>query len=421
MKGFDTVLKSLAKKGAFHIFGANLVNKSLLFFTSIIVIRILSKNDYGAWAYANNILNLFMLFKSLGTPSGVLQFSSSAENDAERRLYFKQGYLLGFFFNIIVSIALLLFSHMGNLPVAGSIEILKYLWLIPLMLGIFHTIISYKRALLKNRYFSMVNVSHTALHLLFVALMGLFFGIKGIIAGKYIALLLILAFMFFTTREDMPGIKEIKGILKSIEKKFVKYCVTASMTNSLSSALYLLDTFILGLVLKDSIVVASYKVSSSIPFALNVIPASAIMFFYPYFAKLSNNIEKAKKYFYKVQLGLLAINLVITILLFSAAPLVITLLYGNGYSDSILAFRILIVGYFFAGTFRIPAGNFIASQFHVRFNLLVTIFSGVLNILLDLLLISKYGKLGAAIATASIFLVTSVISNVYILFMKQRK
>jgi len=74
-----------------------------------------------------------------------------------------------------------------------------------------------------------------------------------------------------------------------------------------------------------------------------------------------------------------------------------------------------------AGSFRIPAGNVIASVRKVKINLYNSILSGVLNILLDIVLIYKFGSIGAAIATTSIFIISSIISNVYlfIYFKKQ--
>ena len=76
-------LKFLLKNGFFHIFSSNVVNKILQFGISIVIVRIISKELFGAWSYANNILSFFLLVNGLGVSSGLLQFSSAARDKKE--------------------------------------------------------------------------------------------------------------------------------------------------------------------------------------------------------------------------------------------------------------------------------------------------------------------------------------------------
>ena len=72
------------------------------------------------------------------------------------------------------------------------------------------------------------------------------------------------------------------------------------------------------------------------------------------------------------------------------------------------------MGYFIAGTFRIPFGNMLAAMGKLKCNFYTTLFGGILNIVLDILLIKKYGSIGAAIATISIFIFSSILGGYFI-------
>ncbi|HPJ70697.1 MAG TPA: oligosaccharide flippase family protein [Candidatus Mcinerneyibacteriales bacterium] len=409
----------MVNKGFLHLLSANILNKVLLFLTTIIVVRLLSKEVYGTWAYANNILNFFMLFNGLGAVQGVLQFGSAAQG-LKREEALHKGLALGIVSNLALSLTILLSTFLFSLPVKGSTDILRALAFIPLLTGLFQILLIYKRVLLLNRSYSFFAVLQTGLHLILMAVLGYWGGLTGIIAGKYLALAVALGALGFSLRMSLPGVRAWRGFVRQIDRAFFKFCVTVSLTNSASSALYLVDTLLIGIILKDSVEIASYRVSSSIPFALNVISATVIMFAYPYFVRMAGDLKKAKRYFFKLQGGIALFQFFLTGALFLFAPIIVRFIYGGEYNDSVEAFRVLLLGYFFVSAVRIPGGNFIASQLHVRFNLILTGISGVGNILLDIFLIGRYGRLGAAMATSTVFILSSLAIMVYITVMKPK-
>lgn len=74
----------------------------------------------------------------------------------------------------------------------------------------------------------------------------------------------------------------------------------------------------------------------------------------------------------------------------------------------------LSIGYFIAGTFRIPFGNLLAAMGKIKCNFYTTLFSGILNIILDMILIKRYGSIGAATATISIFIFSSILGGYFL-------
>jgi O-antigen/teichoic acid export membrane protein len=404
----------LVRNGFFHIFSANVINKIIQFGISVIIVRVITKEAFGMWSYANNILSFFLLVEGLGVVPGLLQFASSSKTEEEKLSYLKYALLVGILFNLGLAIAILLFTTFFQLPVRGSTEILRYLFLIPLVNVFFNILQIFLRSDLRNKQFSLVTVINTLTFFFGVLIGGYLFEIVGIVWGRYLSYIISSFIALWFVKDYYRTFVNVKIPNKEQRQDFLKFSIVSMLTNSISQMLYLLDTFIIGIIIQSGTVVASYKTATLIPFALNFIPSSVMTFAYPYFAKHKDDKNLVKNYFLKLQKYLLLLNLVISILLIVFAPFVIRLIFGAEYLDSVLPFRILSFGYLIAGTFRIPAGNIIASLKKVKVNFYNSIISGGANIVLDIILIKNYGSVGAAVATVAVFVISSFVSNIYL-------
>ena len=89
--------------------------------------------------------------------------------------------------------------------------------------------------------------------------------------------------------------------------------------------------------------------------------------------------------------------------------------------DCLTCFRILSIGYFFSGTFRVISGNLLVTQRKLKFNLFVNIICGIINIIGDLILIPKLYSIGAAITTFVVILISGLISTIYYLYLIRKE
>ncbi|MEG1641031.1 MAG: polysaccharide biosynthesis C-terminal domain-containing protein, partial [Ruthenibacterium sp.] len=174
--------------------------------------------------------------------------------------------------------------------------------------------------------------------------------------------------------------------------------------------------FIIGLIAADGLSVASYKVATTIPNALAFIPSALITYVYPYFAEHREDKRWCMEKYKIILIAMGLFNLVVSIGLFVTAPWIIKLFFGANYMDAIASFRILSVSYFFSGTFRVISGNLLVTQRKLGFNLFVAIFSGIVNIVGDYILVLHYGSEGAAVATLIVVLLTSLLSTGYLFY-----
>lgn len=415
-------IRWMIDKGAVHILGTNVANKVLSFFTNILIVRFLTKTEYGVFGYANNIISFFLLASGLGMTSGVLQYGSEKRPEEEKRLFFKYGMNFGLVINVVLAVMILLYVKCIPIAIDGTELYIALMCFIPVVDYIFNYFCTILRCRKENKKYARILNTNTFFYFIFSCLGAFLFGIAGVIIGRYIAYTIsIIQGIIFCEYKEIIQCATNK-LTRNQRKEIIKYSIICCMSNALSQILYLLDVYLIGVYIKDSQAVASYKAATLVPSALTFIPSGIITFIYPYFAE--NNLdykwlkEKMKMLFKVLEI----VNLAISIILIAFAPLIIHILWGAEYMDSLAAFRILSFNYFISGTFRIPAGNILAMLKNVKVNLVVSVFAGTANIFLDIFLIKRLGAEGAAIATVLVVFISVAISMPALLYkMKQLK
>lgn len=415
---FKLLLKQETNKlfstGFFHIFGSDVINKILGFASGIILIRILSKSDYGIYAYANNIYSFFLLVSGFGMASSVLQMGSETADEKIRNAVFSYGCRVGTFFNICLGIVILLVSIFIKLPIKGSNTLLALMFLLPLMDLLPGLQFTYLRTELRNKEYSSVNVISTASKLFFACLLSLLLRAQGLILGYYLADLLLIILLIQKYKVRLPINKpDSLGINK---REMLRIGGISTLNNGLSQAMYLMGIFVLGIIIPDKIVIASYKIATIIPTALNFIPASVITYVYPYFARNRFNKKWLLKNYRSIVLSFGIANVLVALLLIIFAPYVIRIVFGAQYLDAVMPFRILCFSYTIAGTFRIISGNLLVTQRKLKANLYLAVLSSVMNTVMSVIMIKAWGSDGAAIATLLTVVITSIISTSYLIY-----
>jgi len=192
------------------------------------------------------------------------------------------------------------------------------------------------------------------------------------------------------------------------------------LNTGLAQLLYLLSVFFVGLIIPDDSVVASYKVATTLPQALNFIPLAFITYAYPYFARNRNNPSWIRRRYKQSLMWMGLFGLIIALAGIVAAPVIIRLLFGAQYMDSVLPFRILMLSFALGSTFRVLSGNILVTQRELKFNLIISVVSGVLSIVLNMVFIGLWHSTGAAIAQLIVVIVTGLCSTIYMFHILKR-
>ena len=399
--------------GFFHVFGSTTIIKIIAFVSSWIIVRIISKQEYGIYTYAYNIYSFIFLFNGLGLCSSALQICSENCSDENRYSVYKFATNWGLLINVLLAIIIIAISLLIELPIQGSNQLLLLMSFIPLVSIIPEMQSCYLRFRRLNKQYSYNNIASSFIILLFSVVLSLLFSTKGLVLSNYVSQIVIIGISYLIFKAP---VKVGRVLLTKSEKKSVFSIALISMLNNgLSRLMYLLDVFIIGILISDSSIIASYKVATNIPTALQFIPSALIIYLYPYFAKHKGEGEWLRSKYIQMIIPFGIFNIIISLILLLFAKPIIILFFGHQYIESIYPFQILCVGYFFSATFRSIAGNLLVTQRKLTFNLLISLFSGIFNIVLNLILIKEFGTSGAAYATLITCFVSGIISTTYLL------
>lgn len=406
--------KALFETGFFHIFGSSVINKIIAFLSSVVLVRILSKTEYGVFTYAWNIYCIIMLFNAMGMESGVLQLSSEHSGDQEyANRVSNYGTKFGLKIDLILCFVILLIGLFAPLKIEAGRRLLCSLCLLPLFQFLFNMTSVYLRSQKRNREYARLQVVNTALIFLVSASCAFVFREIGMVIGHYVSYLS--AYLIGLFAFHIHLIKRDRVTLGTETKPILKIAFISMLNNGLSQLMYLLDVFVLGIVDPQETILASYKVATMIPTALTFIPQAMVTYIYPYFAEHKNDQRWCINHYKQVLLGLGCTNLIISTGLYIFAPFIVRVFFGVQYVDAVPVFRILVINYFFSGTFRTISGNLLVTQRKLKFNLLVAIISSSVNIVADYFFIQWWGSIGAAYATLLVVLVSSILSTSYLL------
>ena len=187
--------------------------------------------------------------------------------------------------------------------------------------------------------------------------------------------------------------------------------------------LYALTLFILSLNYKIDILfmekmtnpkeLGLYTISVSLSELIWQIPTALGMVIFSKSAtthKESDSVQRTIKLLRIVSLP----SLLISLILWIASPFLVPLLYGEIYSDSVSMIRFLLPGILAMVIFKVLNAD-LAGRGYVLFSLKSYFISLLINIILNIILIPKYGGNGAAIASSVSYTIGScIICKAYI-------
>ncbi len=392
-----------------------MIVKIIGFLSSIVLVRLVSKADYGTFSYAWNIYSIAMLLSGFGALYALLQLGCENADDEEARLkIYQYAWNRGIIANALIGIAIVGIGLLYPFDMKGVGPMLCMMGFLPLVQYGNEYQTMYLRTERKNREYSRLNILNVGLVFVFAVIGALFVGIGGFVISRYIAYLLL---VLFGIRFWKLPIHFRRATLTRKERRDFGHISNVSMVNAgISQLLHLGSVFVLGIMVPDETVIASYKVATTIPTAMGFIPAAIVTYVFPYFAARRENGRWCLKYYGLLTAAAAVFNFVLSLGMIVFAEPVVRLMYGAEYLDSVLPFRILMVSYFFSGTFRTIAGNLLVSQRKLGFNTMVAVVSGIVTIIADVFFILRWQSAGAALATLLVVLLTSVLNTGYLLY-----
>ena len=407
------------KGGILSVFTANVVNKIIGFLSTMVVTRVLTTTDYGIWGYTLNIYSYLGLISGLGLMSGSGQFGTEHKGEGRAYSYFRYCISRGVVINTGIVIISSIILCVITLPINEAKQfILLYMpnLLLDYIFAITQGILRSKNRIKEYARLTNINSFFTAVGICG----GVFWGITGLIIGKYIASLVAIAYAGMKLKDTAVSIKRAEKLSKSERKALWHYSIIIGSCAAMNVLVYQLDITLIAAMIRSATDVAVYKVGTLIPNALYFIPVSIVTAILPTIIYHKDNMAWIRSNLKKIYIYLTLFNTFLTAILFISAPLVIRFFSGEKYLVAVPVFRVLILGYFFSGTFRSLSVNLLSSFRRIRYSFLISITSCITDIVFNYFLILKYQMIGAAYATLLVDIITAVMSLTYTIYLLKK-
>jgi len=410
-----TNFHKLKETGFFSIFISSILSKILVFIGGVVLIRVLSKTDYGIYAYVLNCISMLCLLNDFGVSSAAFQYlTENFDNEKKQGAILKYSLFVGIYASIVGSILILLSPIYYPFMIDKAKSLTQILCILPFLTLINGLIPVILRAKLDNKNYGKLQILSTFFSYLTLIPLSLAFGVFGAIISQYFYNIIILIVGLVLILKYLKKYTYKENLKKSEKKEFVKFSLATQINNTIGGALIIIDTFIIGLLIANPIDIASYKVASIIPHALSFLPTCVVIYTLPYFIKNNQNIAWMKKNFNRLIKYGLMIYAIICLGLIVFSKLTFSILYGNKYNEAIPIFIVLIIGFFFSATFKIPCSNIVYSMKKVRVNIIINVISIIINFISNIIFLRLFGVIGVAITTTLINIISSIIYVIYI-------
>lgn len=372
-----------------HVFLSFLIAKICGFFSSVVIIRLLSETDYGVLSVVMAVFAIFLPFSGLGSNQVLLRYGSIADGDDKKKL---SSYLFfkGFFYEILLILIFLGFSFLYGEKYENVYVIFLFFGIRLLGFYLSNHIQTYYRITGKNSVFARVNNVINIGGFVILVVFTYFWKFYGYLFAIAIIPYLSLFWLrkeIFSTKNSPPENK----------KELWRFGIFTATTSVISETLFALDIILLGFFLNEN-AVANYKVAILLP---SNIPFLAISFMQSDYPLLSKNYKNRSflttyiKNYYKIFIPICGFVL---IFFYFSKEFLITLFFGANYAENGNLMMVLVIGFTFGMLSRNLFGNLLPAVGKIEINTWVSVISLLLLSVFSYFLVNYLGVLGMGIS-----------------------
>ncbi len=416
-----TKIEKLKKTGFFSIFIATVFSKVITLLGGIILVRILSKSDYGIYSYVHNCYSMLFLLNDFGIATAALQYlTENFSNQEKQRAILRYSIISCLVASIVTALLILLSPYFYPYTITEAKQLTPMLFLLPTITSISGLLSVVLRANFENKKYSRLQIFTTAITYIILIAFSVIWGLNGAIFSQYIYSLIILGYSIFLTYQYLHKLRDklkVEQKIRKEEKKgFLKYAIASQLNNTVGGLMHIVDTFLIGYLIAQPEVIATYNVGSKIPHALTFLTTCITIYITPHFIKHNKDFKWLKKNFKTLmKYSLLGFGIICIGLIIFAKP-IFAILFGSQYYDAIPVYVILVIGLFFTSALKGPCANILSALRKIKINIVTNTCCVVVNFISNIFFIQLLGVLGAAITTTATNIIVSI---VYVIYLKR--
>jgi O-antigen/teichoic acid export membrane protein len=418
LKGLFHFISSFLERSGNYILISALTSRVFSFFASWIALQLIPNKELGAVIYAFQIISFIIPIAGVGLNQGLLRYGSQLKLTKEKNKLFIYTLKYGFLASILSIISLITASFYINFEVE---KVRFYIVLLASAISfhfIFELIKIQFRICKKNKMYSYIEITYNFILIFLVFILSYFYKEFGYAISLIITPLI--TSLVFVKKLNLKLNEKIN--LAIINFKFWKYGFFASLSNVTTQLLFAIDILLIGSILKNLELVTAYKYISLVPFSLMFLSQVVITTDFVNFTEkiaIKQYIKQYIKNYLKLFtfIGSCCLGLVYIFKHY------ILLFFDKDYLQFESTLLILTFGVTGILTLRGIFGNLLSSIGKASINFFITCIALIINIIINNILIPKYGILGAAITSALLMWFTglaSMIAFFYYYYSKNR-
>ena len=405
LEKIKTSVAKLYREGALHITVGTFLTKFVAFFGSIVVVRILSKKEYGVVRYIENIYSYALLAAALGLSFAILRYVVLGKSIEEKRSLFDYIIKNSIIRNILIVIIVTVGSFLVVYPKKFADA---RLWVPVLMLLLpFQDMVSDVqftfRSFFKNRIYAWYAFAVSVALIVGRVVGAKLGGVGGVVISRVVVNAafaiggFIVAYrMFFKGVKSQPLGKELK-------KEINVYSFQYMITNGLWALIMLNDTYMIGKMTGDPLMLADYGVAYVLPGNISILATAIGVFVAPYFTRNEKDSGWVRSNYKKVvAVSILVVGAICAVFALFARPL-ISVMYGKEYLNTVGVMQVLLIAAFINSGIRYTTANLLAAMGQIKYNLIVSGVGIVIQVILDYILIPKMGCMGVAVSNCIVY------------------
>lgn len=404
-------IEELFRGGFFHILIGNTLTKMLTFLSSIVIVRLVSKESYAYLTYSDNLYLYVIAVSGLGMSSGILKYCGPQYKEEKDKAFLNYALSRGFLIELILSLAIVGYVWIADIPFPESKGLVSVMVLYPAMNYMVTTFQSYMRARLDNRMFAKIalveSASVLAASVIFVTMLGIY----GMAYSRYIAMgaCCIIGARFAV--KQLGACRAYK--LERKEKRdFLSLSLSFMLASLFSMLMPINETFLINNLIGDEIVSANYKVAMLIPSQTMFVSNSIAVYYFAILNRISDKRMLWKK-IKKIELLSISIIGFITLCGIFIFPFILKYIYGEKYMDCLGLSNVYWVVYGVNSGFRLIALNLIPAFGSAKISAVVSVVSSIVHLCACYFVIPLYGVYGAAAVLGIIYILAGGVYWLY--------
>ncbi|QWF33146.1 MULTISPECIES: polysaccharide biosynthesis C-terminal domain-containing protein [unclassified Pseudoalteromonas] len=412
-------IAGLFKRKAQWVLSSSLMTKFTGLLLSLIVVRLLTVEDYGVITLYKTIFLFLIPLIGLGLNHSLLRFGAIASSASDKVDFLLNAVFFGISASLVIGVIFfIILPFVPNLYFSSSLFISVYSFYQGLY--ILNCIFNFYRITNNNKSYSLASASFSLLTLIITSTaVYLYQTPTSFFTGQLISILVFLLLLICLKQKQVRDYSFNFVRALSANAPHLKYGLSVAFGGLASQLMLASDNIMLSIMGESLSSIGLYGVCSLIFVNALFIPSVILITDFVYLSNLS--LHKVKSYLFEYWKFIIVPLLSVCISFILWGDVILSFLFGDIYTQAAKTLQILSLGIFFGVMFRVPIGNLLNAKGLASFNVCISLIFALVNIVLNYILIPLYGINGAAWATVCTICISSAISLFYLLYKLQGK